>query len=212
MSIRPAENSDLPAVAAIHQRQFETHFLGQYSTKLLECFYRSFLGKSLFLVHETENDVDGFVMGGESADLNSCEKAFIRENLPRCCWETIFRPHVWRGAIWRGAATVKSLLRRHEPRQDVSSDPNIRILSIAVEKSAMGSGAATALVKAFEEIIFNNHIEQYGLSVLQDNHRAIRFYEKMGFVIDRNENKCFYLSKKFAPSNDERPGNGGKRC
>lgn len=63
-SVRRAGPGDLQRVAVIHKSQFGDHLLGQYSTGLLACFYQEFLSRSIFLVHEAETRVDGFLVGG----------------------------------------------------------------------------------------------------------------------------------------------------
>lgn len=40
---RLTKESDLHQVAQIHKYQFPTHYLGQFSTSLLEAFYRNLL-------------------------------------------------------------------------------------------------------------------------------------------------------------------------
>lgn len=178
MSIRTANSKDLLSIAFIHKAQFSTHFLGQYSPSLLVAFYQGFLGKSVFLVHDTGNGVDGFVMGGDVEQLALVKAAFVRAHLLQCLWETLLRPHLWWQGVRRGLATmVRPSKRGFEP----PDRPTFSLLSIAVARDAVGKGVASSLVSTFEFAI-RGQATRYKLSVNKDNTRAIRFYEKMGFT------------------------------
>jgi ribosomal protein S18 acetylase RimI-like enzyme len=197
MTIRNAQESDLSAIAGIHKAQFESHFLGQYSTTLLACFYRSFLGKNLsFLVHETANTVDGFVLGGESAGLGSCRMTFVRKNLLRCLGESLLRPRLWRDAAQRAIGLLHFPRRAETPADNKSqAGPKMEILSIAVSKDTMGKGVGAALIVAFEKSIQASHVEHYDLVVVKENRRASRFYEKSGFQVIEDDGLRLFLRK-----------------
>lgn len=197
MSIRSAEDRDLPAIAAIHKSRFGSHFLGQYSRRLLIRYYGSFLGKSVFIVHESADGVDGFVLGGESAQMAACRARFVRSNLPRSLWETLMRPRLWLEAIRCGFAAVNTSRPKSDQMTETSVKSNLRLLSIAVSKEAMGMGVASALVAGFEETIQNAHAREYGLSVYKSNRRAVRFYEKLGFEVERETKKSFSYRKRL---------------
>ena len=140
MTIRFAEDRDLPAIAAIHKSQFAGHFLGSYSRRLLEAYYRSFLDHSLFLVHETAGVLDGFVLGTTQSEQSACRVAFICANRWRGLCETLARPTMWIEAARRVSANIRAF-RSNSTRSTVSSAPSsIDILSIAVKKEAMGNG------------------------------------------------------------------------
>jgi ribosomal protein S18 acetylase RimI-like enzyme len=82
-----------------------------------------------------------------------------------------------------------------------------------VRKEVMGRGIAVALLDAFERVIRDNRIEEYGLSVFKTNQRAIHFYEKMGFTVDDENNRSIYFSKRLSPASNERCGDGGgEKC
>ncbi len=192
--VRPAREDDLWEVARIHKLQFSTvdYTLGQYSVALIREFYRCFLGRCLFLVHVSPRGIDGFVLGGERKDLNHVEQVFFRSHLFACCFETLRHPRLW-PAAYRTASRM-FLSRGKKPvnhdRQDVP-----RLLSIAVDESAKGSGAATALVSAFDAF-FRGSFPAYELSVVKTNHRAVRFYEKLGMRIVAGPNPMYYTFRQ----------------
>ncbi len=197
MSIRNAKNRDLPAIGAIHKSQFGDHFLGQYSTRLLETYYGAFLGKSVFLVHETHETVDGFVLGAKSDQLSACRATFLRSALLRCIWETLFRPRLWREGMISGFSSLIAPRLRRGRSEDASTRPRLRLLSIAVSEEAMRKGLGTELMVAFERTIDDGSVCEYGLSFETTNYRAARFYEKMGFEVEMECKAGIYLRKKL---------------
>jgi RimJ/RimL family protein N-acetyltransferase len=58
-----------------------------------------------------------------------------------------------------------------------------------------GTGLAKEIISEFEKELRNNRqINKYGLSTLRHNYRAIRFYEKTGFVkTGENDNAIFFI-------------------
>jgi len=201
MSIRSANPKDLPAIASIHKARFPNNLLGQYSTLLIAGFYRSFLGKSLFLVHDAANGIDGFVLGGEGGRLTAAKAAFLRAHLLRCLWETLLRPHVW----WQeGRRRIAALVvsKQGVEIQDPPERPTFRLLSIAVADEAVGKGVASELVRAFDRTI-RHHTTRYRLCVGKDNSRAIRFYEKMGFVHVKEDGETIEFKRQLGEETDD---------
>ena len=78
---------------------------------------------------------------------------------------------------------------REQGNSKVSND-SIRLLSIAVSLDAE-LWVATKLVRSFEEAI--SPWKSYGLSVLSHNLRAQAFYQKNGFIIEREDGSSIYL-------------------
>lgn len=185
MSVRFANSNDLASIAGIHKAQFPTHFLGQYSVSLLAEFYRCFLGHTVFLVHDTENGVNGFVLGGAANQLSACKATFVRHNLMRCACETLLRPSLWVSGVHRGLLTLAAPRTSRRQHSESTARLNFSLLSIAVRKEAVGKGIATQLVDAFEKQLVGSATE-YRLSVNKDNPRALAFYKKAGFEVMRD--------------------------
>ena len=201
MTVRSAIKADLRSVATIHKSQFESHFLGQYSAKLLENFYGSLLGKAPFLVHETSEGVNGFLVGGSSETISACKTAFLHRNFLLCLWETLLRPRLWLASWRRGIRHTAPLLAIRGGSKKTSPLYQISILSIAVSKQAMGTGVAAKLIDAFERAIQGNHVDHYGLSVMKKNLCACRFYEKTGFEVIEDNGISLVLRKKLMGPN-----------
>ena len=201
MGVRAATPEDLWEVARVHKARFSTpdYTLGQYSVSLIYKFYKAFLGRCVFLVHVSDQSVDGFVLGGEPAELHGAEHAFLRHNLTRCGLETLVRPRLWRAAY--GTACKLLLSRKKDPSQQ-PTPPLPRLLSIAVDRNAGGSGAAMELVRAFESSVSSDH-PAYELSVVKTNRQAVRFYEKLGLTrLAEASPKYFTFRKEFRPACD----------
>lgn len=191
--IKKATIGDIKGIASLHKEQFRDHFLGHYPIFIIEKFYESFLDTPLFFAALRENNVVGFVMGGDSAKLQTCKKNFIKKNLLMILLSTICIPSLYIDALYR----VKQMKNKPiEKKVQTSSSKSIRLLSIAVSKEMQGTDLASTLVSTFEQ-----HLEgvlQYGLSVKDTNKRVINFYKKMGFQLEKEENHSFYLIKKLS--------------
>ncbi len=202
--IRAATQDDMGDVARIHKARFggQEYTLGQYSTSLVRGFYASFLGRCVFLVHTSDRGVDGFVVGGGCGEVAGAQRAFVRNNLVRCCLETLGHPSLLR-------AGYNFIRRSYLPQPSKFLKvlaPNLpKLLSIAVDEAAQGSGAGAALVKAFESCIAGRY-PGYTLSVLKTNAQAVQFYEKLGLtiVVDAFP-RSFVFYKDFGPHGDRSP-------
>ena len=199
--VRPATYDDIEDIARIHKARFggPEYTLGQYSYSLVRGFYASFLGRCVFLVHCSDCGVDGFVVGGAPAEVSAAQRAFVRNNLVGCCLETLLHPRLWRAAY---QFVRRSYLPQPTKFVEILAPDLPKLLSIAVDEAAQGSGAGAALVKAFESSISPRYAG-YTLSVLKGNAQAVRFYEKLGLtiVVDAFP-RSFIFYKEFGPSGD----------
>ncbi len=87
--IKKATIGDIKGIASLHKEQFRDHFLGHYPIFIIEKFYESFLDTPLFFAALRENNVVGFVMGGDSAKLQKSSNLFfeIYSSFINCCFE-----------------------------------------------------------------------------------------------------------------------------
>ena len=204
--VRAATRDDVRDVARIHKARFggPEYTLGQYSLPLISSFYLSFLGRCLFLVHVSQRGVDGFVVGGNHEEVYAAQRAFVRNHLARCCAETLLHPGLWRAAYH---FCRRSFLPQPTKLVAMMAPKLPKLLSLAVDEAVEGSGTALALVKAFESNICSRH-SGYTLSVLKNNPRAVRFYQRLGMqiVVDAFP-RSFVFQKDFAPP-DEGPPQG----
>lgn len=190
-NIRRGKLEDVFSVATIHKQQFPTHFLGKYSVNLLAQYYKPLL-PYIFLVSDQKGSVNGFVVGGTSNQLVTAKREFLVSNKHLYITETLLRPRTYLGAL----ARVKSLVTLRNVNENQSTENDfVWLLSIAVDKSALGTGVSQDLCAAFEQSLGTS--SSYGLYVLKDNIRAITFYEKMGFEISKEVGNELCLIKNL---------------
>ena len=77
--------------------------------------------------------------------------------------------------------------RADEPEACVSGENPIELQRLYVDKSAIGKGIGARLMQACLDKALQNSVETLGhdtiwLGVWENNHQAIRFYERWGFV------------------------------
>jgi GNAT superfamily N-acetyltransferase len=165
------------------------------------------------LVHDGANGFDGFVLGATSEQLSTCKHIFVCGNLVRCVWETLLRPPLWWEATRRGFSNIVIPRFVRVEQSETPALPDLQILSIAVTQESMGSGAAAALIGAFERAAREANFHEYGLSVVEANRRAVRFYEKMGFEFVKRSEPSLCLRKPLSHAADSSPpGPNQKPC
>lgn len=193
MLIRPLRAGDVAAAAALHQRVFRDYFLGHMGQRFLELFYAQFVDSagSYGLVAVRDDRVVGAVIG--SIDLPRLFHVFYRRHFGSLAVALVVRfvrdryvrqnladrlGHVGRAA--------RSLLARHPRTSESSEDwPPAQLLSIGVDDDVRGRGVAEALVTRFCEALAADGVDAVGLSVRPANARAIAFYTRTGWLIQR---------------------------
>jgi ribosomal protein S18 acetylase RimI-like enzyme len=186
---RPLRTADLGAAAALHRAVFSDHFLGHMDRRFLELFYGEFVAGpgELGWVAERDGRLVGATIG--TTDAPGMYARFYRRHLPRLAAlvlrAAVGDPYVRRAALGRlphVALAVRSRLGLRPTVADRSgSEPAARLLSIGVAEAERGSGVAGGLVEAFCRALADRGIDRVGLSVHNDNSRAIAFYEKTGW-------------------------------
>lgn len=189
--IRTATAKDLDEIVAVHCTCFPNSFTTVMGKHLLKCYYAEFMenNRELFLVSESNENpskIDGFCMGyyGESPD--GVER-FIKRNFVRFSLRVLWLLLTFNGLAWKRAASV--LRRKNDVivvndmlRSFVRKD-SAELLSICVLKDKRGTGLSSLLVDEYEQVLQEQRRRVCVLSVLADNERAIRFYEKKGFTL-----------------------------
>ncbi len=189
IEITKATETELCQIARLHKKIFKGHFLAQLPVFLLEKFYKEFLDRnSLFLIAKSNDEIYGFVMGGDSGLLSDAKNAFIKKNFISLSLYSLVNAISY---LWK---KLKQSNKYVPIGNMFSQSPSFRLLSIGVR--VKGQGIASALLDAYENII-PNHIEAYGLSVHKSNGRAIAFYKKNGFQICGERGESYYLAKSL---------------
>lgn len=197
MPIKKVTSLDLSIIADIHKQCFSDHYLGKFSKRLISKFYSEFLNKDgiIFIEHCSESEIDGFVLGGVSHVINAAQTFFIQNNKLRILLNIVITPANWGNTLSRVLFRFQSKRMNQDVKQNSNKD--VRLLSIAVLKSCRRKGVAQQLVEEFESILRKNGYSRYGLSVHNNNNGAIKFYEKIGLVKTRKNDRSIYYSKSL---------------
>ena len=72
---------------------------------------------------------------------------------------------------------------------------SFHLLSIAISNEAKGKGIANILLDSFEKMLKEDNIKKYFLSVKKSNIRAIKFYKKHNFYIEKENETGMEMCK-----------------
>jgi len=200
--IRYAGYSDLDEIAKIHKESYpEDHFLNELGLFLINKFYKSFLKyPTIFLVCIKCKKICGFILGLESHILTKAKHDFIKENqrgLVVCVIHRIFSIKFILKFLPRFINLIKDLLyKRLKQRNTSTSSENFFILlSIAASNEVRGRGVANFLLDNFEKKLKEDDVKKYALSVRKSNLRAVKFYKKKNFYIEKENKTKIYMCK-----------------
>lgn len=70
-------------------------------------------------------------------------------------------------------------------------------MSIAISEDIKGKNVAYNMERFFCELLVKNNIKEVGLSVKSNNDRAINFYKKCGYEIEKKEEKSIHFTKNL---------------
>jgi ribosomal protein S18 acetylase RimI-like enzyme len=205
-TVREMSVSDLRSVALLHQAIFPGQLLTMLGTRLLVRFYYEFATgeESLALVAVADGVPVGFVAA--TRDKAALFRRFYRTSLLSLALTASMRPRIW-SMLWRGSAARRTQLRyvlrslfgrAHTPSpsrlaaDDVTVDIPTRLMSIGVASAWRGTGLAEKLVNVLCERLRDNGVDVVGLSVRQENARAIRYYDRTGWIVHKRTDSGVY--------------------
>lgn len=183
--VRQATAQDLPQVVAVHTQCFPDSFSTALGKKLLVKFYTEYMNDvpELFLVAERDGKICGFCMG-YYCEENPYMKRFFKHNLFAAGLRIAGQLLIGNKAAWKKLTSVFSKKAEFkpigEPYKAGAQDGDL--LSICVLPQARGCGAAQALIETYEQVLKAHGRKYCLLTVAVDNSRAIRFYERNGYV------------------------------
>ena len=185
--VRQATFEDLRQVAAVHKTCFPESFSTALGEKLLVKFYSEYMQSvpELFLVAEEEGRICGFCMG-YYCEENPYMKRFFKRNLFAAGLRIAGQLLIGNKAAWKKLTSVFSKKSEFKPIGDMNvhggGTLDGDLLSICVLPQTRGSGAAQELISTYEKILREKGRKYCILTVAVDNPRAIRFYERNGYV------------------------------
>ena len=195
MIIRRCESDELRKVARLHIECFPDSFstaLGRGGKgRLLERYYYEYYKRvpELFFVAEDEGEIVGLCMGFY-CEWENYSREFLKNNLFRIALRMFWLLLSGNKAAWKKMASVflRKKANHHsevcdadKKRVSYSAKERAEILSVCVSPAFRGTTVATDLMNAFLDEARHRNRKICGLTVIENNKRAIAFYEKMGF-------------------------------
>jgi ribosomal protein S18 acetylase RimI-like enzyme len=189
--IRPAEERDLARIAEIHLQAYSaSHFTSLLSARVLERYYRLFLGEgaeTLLMVEESEGlgeMILGFAVFGREIGTKIAQ--FKRQNFKAIGAASLRNPVAAAGKlvrqVWNRATAGKST-------------PCADHLLLSIAAARPGTGSGRALLKAFIARTAAKGEAQVGLYVNADNLGAINVYVSEGFLFRSFQGGQYYMER-----------------
>lgn len=195
MDIRIARKEDVSRIVAFHSQQFEDYYLTQLGSKVLESYYGFFISSAknkCFITLDGE-EVVGLALFVTDFDAHisrfyATYKMLLSVSIIKSLLK--FNKIVWGGTLER----VKNVFKKSDDSLEL---PKLTLLSLAVSKEHRGHGIGQELLEHAEEYYRQKQIKSYYLSVLSKNKKAIKFYEKNGFVKVGLKDRLYYMEKNI---------------
>ena len=178
-------------VADIHIATFQGFFLTFMGKGFLKQLYYSFCkhAESGLLIADEDGSTVGFL--AYSSDYSDLFKYMIKSRLLPFAWYSL-------GAFFRKPKVFTRLVRAFlKPGETNRTEKYVELSSIGVDPSRKGKGIGTRLIDTLKQRVDFQKYEYITLETDADNNEsAIRFYEKVGFVREReyetNEGRRMY--------------------
>lgn len=179
----------LGEIAAIHKHSYSNrHFTSSFSESKLREYNELLVRHSdLSLVAVSHDQVMGYLISGQSVSKGVTQ--FTITNRAYLIGRLAARP-------WVGLGKLRTLLFSTFIPQEKSL-ATYRLLSIATRADDQSRGVGTSLLTALEKQLAIRDIKMYGLSVRQENQRAIGFYERHGFRLEKVAFGSLYFIKNI---------------
>lgn len=199
--IKRAEPSHLDGMARCHIACFPDPFISRMGLRFAKAFYETYLtepeGLSFAAVDESDGKVVGVAIGG-GPDIRAMFMAKAPRHFPftflsRCLTDRVVRSAVLGHLRSKLGCGGKSRIDEEVSNWPQPGDmPWAKLQVIAVLTDHRGTGAATALIQAFQVACREDGYRSMDLSVHTDNARGIAFYKKNGWqVVEKTEGTTY---------------------
>lgn len=185
-------------VAGVHREAFGDSFLTMLGNGAVRRYYDLLHNgpyEQSSFVALSDGKVRGFCFSGIFTGASS---TYLRKHLLYVSAMVMIRPGlVFNSLFFRRMKTGLCLLvpsKRRDPGKVEKDAAEWRILAIAVSPDCQGSGAAKMLMDRSEDSAREKGHKRIGLTVKNDNSRAVRFYEKLGYAGVSTSEDGEYLS------------------
>lgn len=203
INYRLATKDDLQAITNIHINEFSEYFLTVLGEKLVYKFYESYYeNQNILVVAEKNKKVIGFILG---TDNSQAREIFFKQNFNKIFWKLFkefFKGNkiLWKGISRRIFFIKEAIIARLSKKNNIASQKvsdSYRLLSIAIRSKERGNNIAFDMEAFFCRQLLEEKIKRVGLSVKKDNERAISFYKKCGYDIEKKEETAIYFIKNI---------------
>ncbi len=180
----------LEQIAKIHFSAYSSdHFTSGFGfDKLIEYNFRLIEASDLSVVAVDNNVVLGFIIAGEKVSAGVSK--FTQENRGWLMLQLIRRPSI---LLTKIMGIIKTKIYTSQP-----SKAKFRLLSIATKPGSQSKGVGKEMLHFLEQELLRRGIGCYGLSVKNKNQGAIQFYERHGFVKEKEYLGSLYYFKQLS--------------
>jgi len=199
--ISKADSSDIEGICKVHVECFEGYFATLLGEKFLKIFYKHFLNnpKNILIVAKRKNGmICGFAAG--TVDLKRFNKTFFWENLGTLIGITITKlvteKKIWHHLLEK-RGILKQILKQNKSENKYYDKYDPVVYSIAVLKEFRGSGMAIDILNTITNEIEKKGVEFCRLGTYSNNKRAISFYKKANWEIEKETEKDVIFIKRF---------------
>lgn len=181
----------LSEIADIHYGAYsKEHFTSCFDKALLEKYYKFLIINSdLCLLAVDDGMVIGFIVSGYSVGRGVSQ--FIGENRPSVIRVFLKNP---RFILEKALSIISSRLMRDKDSPAIAP---FRLMSISVKSGTQSRGVGSLLLNEFEQTLLARNINLYGLSVRKKNERAVSFYFRNGFEVQKETRDSLYFGKEL---------------
>ncbi|MDI6792499.1 MAG: N-acetyltransferase [bacterium] len=188
----------LQQITEVHMDAYsKKHLTANFSQEKLEEYYQCLIEASelsLICLDDSsgQNEIGsplvvGFVIAGSAVSKGVAK--FLSLNRLYVLSVLLRKP---RFLIEKFFVTIISRVKKSKP-----SATEFRLMSISVRSSFQSKGVGKIMLDCFEQGLINHGIKSYGLSVRGENVRAVAFYEKNGFKLEKVSHGSKYYFKNL---------------
>ena len=190
ITYRNAAESDMLAVARLHEVCFKGTFIASLGEALIADYYREFLreGGPFVLAYDNEKLV-GLCMGYYAG--SGARNLFVAKNKGRLVRRLL------KLCLSLNKVAIKKCFGYIFSRKQSSTAPKAEadLLSICVLDEYRGKKVSRRLLEEFEHHVVESGKKDVTLSVYKSNARAIAFYKKMGYSVREKGGEEFKMYK-----------------
>jgi ribosomal protein S18 acetylase RimI-like enzyme len=193
IKLKKADWQHLDIIADIHKSAYsKDHFSSKFSKKMLIEYYGELIkiNEFCYSARNENNEIIGFIIAGKKT--GEAIRRFSQVRFFSLIWYSILTPSE---LVTKAKGYLEGFYAR-KPLKTKSVN-KLRLLSIATGKKYQSLGYGAEMLARFEDELRLVGAVEYGLSVRYKNHRAVKFYQKNGFLKEKITKKNIYFIKKI---------------